>query len=209
MIGGPLPCNGLVVAAGNGRSAPVSLYANATPQAPPACAASPTSDYAWTSLTILRLLRKASIQIDCASLNNSTSLRLWITCPAKLLSNVRAAGPFDEMAIWAQFTSGGTGTAGTDAKEAARCNQSATKNSRLTPGVHVTRGALQHDASRCHLIAWGWGGPSAAGGGGQRPERSTARCGRGAILNRWFSAIFRPLLTGRSTDDHRSPDDRI
>ena len=25
--------------------------------------------------------------------------------------------------------------------------------------------------------------------------RSTARCGRGAISNRWFSAIFRPLLT--------------
>jgi hypothetical protein len=206
MIGGPLPYHGLVVAAGNGRSAPVSLYAYAIPLATPRLRSVPDFRLCLDLSDHIKAIEEG-LHTDGLRIINSTSLRLWITCRAKVLSNVRAAGPFDEMAIWAQFTSGGTGTAGTDAKEAARCNQSATKNSRLTPGVHMTRGALQHDASRCHLIAWG--GPSVAGGGGQRPERSTARCGRGAISIRWFSAIFRPLLTGRSTDDHRSPDDRI
>jgi hypothetical protein len=56
-----MPYHRLIVAAGNGRSAPVSLYAYATPQAPLACAVSPTSDYYFSldlSLVILTQLRK-------------------------------------------------------------------------------------------------------------------------------------------------------
>jgi hypothetical protein len=66
-----MPYHGLIVAAGNGRSAPVSLYAYATPQAPPACAASPTSDYYFQLGPLsghLKTIEEGLVRIDCASL---------------------------------------------------------------------------------------------------------------------------------------------
>ena len=119
MLGGSLPYHGSVVAAGNGRSAPVSLYAYATPQATPRLRSVPHFRLRLGLSDHLKVFEEG-LDTDRLRIINSTSLRLWITCRAKVLSNVRAAGPFDEMATWAQFTSGGTATAGTDAKEAAR-----------------------------------------------------------------------------------------
>ena len=79
-----MPYHGLIVVAGNGRSAPVWLYAYATSQAPPACVAFPSSDY-YLSLDFSDYLNAIEEASDTNRLRiiNLTSLSLWITCRAE------------------------------------------------------------------------------------------------------------------------------
>jgi hypothetical protein len=93
MLRGPLSYHGLVVAAGNGRSAPVSLYAYATPQAPPRLRSVPHFNYDL-SLDLSDHLKAIEEGLDTDRLRiiNSTSLRLWIKGAVQCSPHVRFDG---------------------------------------------------------------------------------------------------------------------
>ena len=65
-----MPYHGLIVAAGNGRSAPVSLYAYATPQAPPGLRSVPHFRLLFQLGPLsghFNAIEEGLVRIDCAS----------------------------------------------------------------------------------------------------------------------------------------------